>query len=212
MSLLVIRCPFCGSAAAETTTANEYECSHCKSKFQVVRPADATVVTDAKTHHCPICGRAVQTLQSFKCTECGKVDFCERCVASLPTYGTERFVCRACVSQKGWACQSCGSYAITVCVNCRRRTCREHVSEMFGLMRVGRDGSIVAYFNCPNCHGQLCSACVQLKKKILSTKYLCGKCGGELELETEPSSICKFCGHSVDPVSTFCASCGRALS
>src|SRR5208282_5096879 len=133
MSVLAIRCPTCGSAAASTTTPNEYECSHCRSKFQIVRPADRTVITDKRTHHCPICGRAVQTLQSFRCTECAKVDFCYNCVASIPTFGTQRFVCRACVSQKGWACQSCGSYATAVCINCKRHACGQHVAELFGL-------------------------------------------------------------------------------
>ena len=191
-------------------TPNEYECSHCRSKFQIVRPADATVVTDARTHHCPICGRAVQTLQSFRCTECGRVDFCERCVASLPTFGTERFVCRACVNQKGWACQTCGSYAMTVCINCKQRACEQHVAELFGLKRLRRDVTAFEYYNCPSCHGQLCAACVKEKSGIFSTKHYCGKCGMEVQSRTAPSRLCKFCGHSVDAVSLFCVSCGRA--
>jgi DNA-directed RNA polymerase subunit RPC12/RpoP len=209
MSVLAIRCPTCGSAAASTMTPNEYECSHCRSKFQIVRPADATVITDSKIHHCPICGRALQPLQSFKCTECGREDFCEDCGTSIPTYGTKRFVCRACVAQKGWACQACGSYAMMVCVSCGRRSCNEHIVTIFGFVKKG--DVKVRYFNCQTCLGQLCSACIQEKSGILSTKYLCRKCGNEVPWSTETGRLCKFCGHTV-VTGSFCSSCGKALT
>lgn len=213
MSVVAIRCPTCGSAAASTTTPNEYECSHCRSRFQIVRPADATVVTDARAHHCPICGRAVQTTQSFRCTECGRIDFCNNCVATIPSFGTERFVCRACMTQKGWACSSCGGYAMTVCINCKRRACGQHLVELFGLRYI-RNGKVIGvdYLSCPNCKGQLCANCVQEKSGIFSTKYYCKKCAGELLAVSGASRTCKVCGHIVDTPSGFCTNCGRALS
>ena len=210
MSVLAIRCPTCGSVAASTMTPNEYECSHCRSKFQIVRPADATVITDSKIHHCPICGRALQPLQSFKCTECGREDFCEDCGTSIPTFGTKRFVCRACVNQKGWACQVCGSYAMMACVNCGRRACDSHITLVFGLRR--KVATDIRYFNCPTCRGQLCPACVEEKSGFFSTKYLCKKCGAEVPWTNETVRRCMICGHSVEAGATFCSSCGKSLS
>ena len=133
MSVVAIRCPACGSAAASTTTPNEFVCTHCQSRFQIVRPADGTVYTDARTHHCPICGRAVQATQSFKCTECGETDFCGNCVTTIPSLGTQRFVCRACINRKGWACYSCGNYAPRACMVCGRHACQSHNFAMFWL-------------------------------------------------------------------------------
>jgi len=210
MAVLAIRCPTCGSAAASTTTPNEYECSHCKSKFQIVRPADATVTTDSRTHHCPICGKALQPLQSFRCTECGREDFCETCGTTIPAFGTKRFVCRACVSQKGWACQICGSYSTMVCVSCRRRACDLHITGLFGLIR-DRTAE-VRFFNCPTCRGQLCSACLEKKEGVFSTKYLCRVCGTEIRPTATTLQSCKFCGHTLYAASAFCSTCGKALS
>jgi hypothetical protein len=188
MSVLAIRCPTCGSAAASTMTPNEYECSHCRSKFQIVRPADATVVSDLKIHHCPICGRAVQLQQSFKCTECGRVDFCDNCVVSIPVFGTERYACRACVSQKGWACRECGGYADTVCVRCAKRSCEEHLEKMFGLQVVGASGETfrIDFFTCPSCQGDVCWDCIEEKGFLIKT-YSCKKCGSRLDrIQTDP--------------------------
>ncbi len=212
MSVVAIRCPTCGSAAASTATANEYECSHCRSRFQIVRPSDATVVTDARAHHCPICGRAVQTIQSFKCTECGRIDFCSNCVASIPSMGTQRFVCRACMTQKGWACSTCGGYSLTVCISCRRRSCGEHVAELFGLRNARGQTVFFEFYHCPTCRGQLCGACIQEKSGIFSTKYYCRQCSTQVQLLSAPSRACKFCAHTVEGTSPFCSSCGRALS
>jgi DNA-directed RNA polymerase subunit RPC12/RpoP len=209
LSLLAIRCPTCGSAAASTTTPNEYECSHCRSKFQIVRPADATVVSDAKAHHCPICGRAVQTLQSYKCTECGKIDFCDHCVAPIPVFNTQRYVCRACMDQKGWACSSCGNYASMVCIHCKRHACGQHVAQLFGTVK---STTVTNYFNCRNCRGQLCSTCIQTKSGIFSTRYYCKKCGAELQPNTSTARVCRYCAHSLDTASSFCPTCGKALA
>ncbi len=212
MSVVAIRCPTCGSAATSTTTQNEYECTHCQSRFQIVRPADATVVTDARAHHCPICGRAVQTTQSFRCTECGRIDFCNSCVATVPSLGTQRFVCRNCMSQKGWACSGYGNYATAFCISCRRRACGQHVIELFGLQHTrGGQTNQVDYFNCPTCKGQLCSACVLEKSGIFSTKFYCRKCGTEVNVSLQPTRVCRFCYHGVEHVSAFCPSCGKAL-
>jgi DNA-directed RNA polymerase subunit RPC12/RpoP len=157
MAVLAIKCPTCGSAAASTTNPNEYECSHCRSKFQIIRPSDATVVTDSRTHHCPICGRTIQTYNSFRCTECGKEDFCDNCGTTVPSFGTHRFVCRACVHQKGWACRSCGDYGFAVCISCKRRACSQRLTQMFGLTHTRNGKSTVQYFNCQTCGGALCS-------------------------------------------------------
>jgi hypothetical protein len=168
-----------------------------------VRPADATVVTDARAHHCPICGRAVQTIQSFKCTECGRIDFCSNCVAPILSMGTQRFVCRACMAQKGWACSSCGGYALTVCISCRRRSCAEHVAEVFGLENARGSTVFFEYFSCPTCRGQFCRMCIQEKSGIFSTKYYCAQCSMQVQLLSAPSRACKFCTHTVEGTSSF---------
>jgi membrane protease subunit (stomatin/prohibitin family) len=212
MSVVAIRCPTCSSVASSTTTPNEYFCTYCQRTFPINRPADATVTTDLRAHYCPMCGRAVQTTQSFKCTECGKIDFCTNCVASVPGTGAPRYVCRACMIQKGWACSNCGEYATSVCVNCRKRACGIHVSELFGLKYTKAGETLrVEYFKCLTCNGQLCGSCVLEKKGIFSTKYYCGKCNTELQLTSRPSRSCKACGHSVEGQAAFCRNCGKAL-
>ena len=135
-----------------------------------------------KTHHCPICGKAVQNLQSFRCTECGKEDFCDSCVASIPIFGTQRFVCLECVNRKGWACPSCGGYAAIVCVNCGKRTCDSHIMELFGLQLQRPNGETYRtdYFNCLTCKGQVCWDCVE-ERGFLLKEYHCKKCGSNLE-------------------------------
>jgi len=170
------------------------------------------VTTDLRAHHCPMCERAVQTTQSFRCTECGRIDFCSNCVASIPILGAVRFVCRSCMVQKGWACSSCGVYVISVCVNCRRRACGEHVIEIFGLRDSKAKEIQVDYFNCPVCKGQLCGNCLVEKKGIFSTKYYCKKCNTELQLMAGPSRSCKSCGHTIEGPSAFCTYCGKSLA
>ena len=211
MSVVAIRCPTCGSVANSTTTPNEYQCTHCLSRFQIIRPADAMVTTDLRAHHCPMCGRAVQTTQSYRCTECARIDFCSNCVASIPILGAVRFVCRSCMVQKGWACSSCGEYAISVCVNCQIRGCEKHVIELFGL-RQSKAEIRVDYFNCRVCKGQICGNCFVEKSRIFSTRYYCKKCNTQLQLTSEQSRSCKSCGHAIDGPSAFCTYCGKALS
>lgn len=211
MSVLAIRCPTCGSAAVGTTTPNEYECSHCQSRFTIVRPADATVVSDTRTHHCPICGRAIQTAQSFRCTECGRVDFCNNCVASVPSLGTQRFVCRACMTQKGWACSACGAYATAFCITCKKRACGQHVAQQFGTQHYQAGQTQVQYYTCPACNGLLCLTCVNEKKGVFSTKYYCKRCGTQANVSSQPVRVCRFCNHMVQPTSSFCSNCGKAL-
>lgn len=56
------------------------------------------------------------------------------------------------MTQKGWGCSSCGSYAMAVCINCRRRACGQHVAELFGL-KYTRKGEIISvdFLTCPSC-------------------------------------------------------------
>ena len=177
MSIVAIRCLRCGGPTVPTANPNEYNCQHCGFVSEFVRPADGTVVRDARTHHCPLCGRAVKLLQSFRCTECGTVDFCEHCVSSLPNFGVERFVCRACIDAKGWACPACGSFGASTCVNCRRRSCQKHMEELFGLLHQTREGDAIEFYSCANCQGELCADCLQVRRRLFSTKYYCPKCG-----------------------------------
>jgi hypothetical protein len=192
LSVVAIRCPTCGSAAASTANPNEYVCTHCQSRFQIVRPADATVVTDARAHHCPLCGRAVQIPESFRCTECGKPDFCNNCVASIPSFGTQRFVCRTCMNQKGWACSTCGNLAINTCIVCVRRACGQHYVATFGIEGGSRGGAI-GYFSCLICRGQVCIDCVEIKSGLFSTRYYCRRCKTELSWSLQQGRFCRFC-------------------
>ena len=208
MAVVAIRCPTCGSAAALTANPNEYQCSHCQTRFQLVRPSDATLTTDARAHHCPLCGRPVQITQSFKCTECGRLDFCSTCVTSVPSMGTQRFVCRSCMNQKGWACSSCGEFAHSTCIVCMRRSCGTHYSQAFGLPR----GQKLLYMSCPSCNGRVCVTCVETKSGFFSSKYFCKKCSSELQLSPEQARYCKFCHRVISKTGAFCTNCGKALT
>jgi len=184
MSILAIRCPRCGGSAEPTGKSNEYKCVHCGTEAQFVRPGDGTVVSDSRTHHCPLCGKAVKLLQSFRCTECGTVDFCQTCMCPVANFGVVRYVCRACVAEKGWACPACGGFGASVCVNCGRRACSAHSDGIFGVIHERRDETIVQFYSCPNC-GQLCTECIQEKRGLFSRKYYCPKCGVQIHPETE---------------------------
>ncbi len=173
-----------------------------------VRPADRTVVTDARAHHCPICGRGVEMVQSFRCTECGREDFCTNCVTSLPSLGTLRFVCRACMSQKGWACTTCGNLAVATCIICKRRACGQHNVATFGIAE--RRGVRIGFLTCPSCNGQLCVGCVETKSGVFSTRYYCRKCRNELIWTPQQIGACKFCYHIVTPGAVFCTFCGKS--
>lgn len=176
MTVVAIRCPSCGSAAASTSNANEWVCSHCQTRFQITRPADGTVITDAKAHHCPICGRPVQVIQSYKCTECGRLDFCESCVTAVPNLGAERFVCRSCVHNKKWNCAICGNYGATTCIACSRRACQEHDAKLFAYS-IGSDTIIL---NCISCAGQVCADCAEPRRRFIRTRFYCNKCRNKL--------------------------------
>jgi DNA-directed RNA polymerase subunit RPC12/RpoP len=208
LAVVAIRCPTCGSAAASTATSNEYECSHCRTRFQLVRPSDAMVVTDERAHHCPLCGRPVKTTEAFRCTECGRSDFCNACVASIPSFGAHRFVCRTCMSQKGWACSTCGTYATATCIVCHRRTCGDHYTAVFA----STSGSRIYYLNCPACRGQVCINCAVIKSGVFSTHYYCRKCGTELSQALEQGKYCPYCHHTVAATSAFCPFCGKAMA
>ena len=136
LSAIAVRCPTCGSSDVSTAGPDEYTCGHCNTRFQIARPS-ATLVRDTKVHNCPICGRPVSTSGSFMCTECRRLDLCDRCVTSVPMHGGERYVCKTCVTTKGWGCGECGDYAPNVCYNCKRRACRTHLGKYFGVYLSG---------------------------------------------------------------------------
>lgn len=185
MSILALRCPNCGASTVPSVTeTDKYDCMNCGNKgIQLIRPGDATVVNDSKRHFCQMCGRAVKSLQSFRCTQCGTVDFCSHCVSSIPNFGVERFVCRKCISEKGWACGICEGFGAFECVNCGRRSCQQHLPELFGRLHQTRDEEdTVTFCSCENC-GQLCMDCLQAKRSLFSRKYYCPKCGAQIHPE-----------------------------
>jgi DNA-directed RNA polymerase subunit RPC12/RpoP len=208
LSVVAIRCPTCGSAAASTANPGEYVCGHCNTRFQIVHPS-ATLISDSKAHHCPICGRPVNALGSYKCTECGTMDFCSRCVTAVPLKKTERFVCKNCITKKGWGCSECGDYAQTTCVVCSRKTCQQHSDKYFGL-EIGRERKVY-YTNCPTCRGPTCVSCTEIKEGLFSPRrYYCKRCRSEVTLLPRLAASCKFCGMGVAPTAVFCPSCGKA--
>lgn len=174
LAVVAIRCPNCGSPAASTTEPNEYQCSNCRGKFHFVYPSDGTVVTDTRAHHCPLCGRPVQTTASFMCTECKRLDFCDGCVTAVPSMGTQRFVCRECTKQHGWACSRCGKFAPLTCIVCHRRGCKDHYMELFAHPQ-RKDKSVL---NCPSCSGLICVGCAE-RRGLLSRPF-CKKCHAQL--------------------------------
>jgi hypothetical protein len=214
MSVVPIRCPTCGSAASSTASPNEYVCDHCKTRFQIVRPSDGTIVTDAIAHHCPTCGRSVHTIQSFRCTECGRIDFCESCVTKVPTsLGAHRFVCRSCATQKGWMCSdgNCGDYGTRVCVACSRRACEKHISLIFAHTVGTEPVHEFRFFSCETCGGEVCMNCVESRIGIFRAKSYCSKCHNELRIRAEVPIICKVCDNVMPKSATVCSNCGRFL-
>jgi hypothetical protein len=209
LAVVPIRCPTCGSAAASTAKPNEYQCSHCLARFQFVHPGDGTVVTDTRAHHCPMCGRPVQTTESYMCTECKRLDFCDSCVTAVPSMGTQRFVCRECTKQQGWACSSCGKFARLTCIVCHRRGCQDHYMELFGHPQ-GK--GLLFLMNCPSCSGLICVNCTE--RKGLLSRPSCKKCHTKLTrvIEKGPRQT-RYCGHCnrITEDSSFCTSCGKAL-
>jgi hypothetical protein len=183
MTVVAVTCPYCRSNRniESTGNPNEYVCIHCQTRFQIVRPADGTVLTDVKLHHCPICGKSVQMNQSFRCTECNKVDFCANDVTAISRDGmTQRFVCRTCIIKNGWACSTCGDLASSTCVVCHRRACGRHKVEAFGIQGGRYDLTTTGYLTCQVCGGVLCRNCVDVDETIFSTKYICKKCRTKL--------------------------------
>ena len=209
MSVVAITCPTCGSPATSTVNANEYVCTHCHTRFQITHPS-ATLISDTRAHHCPICGRPVQATQSYRCTECGRVDVCDRCVTAVRSRDSERFACRTCIAAKGWSCSECGNFAETVCVVCKRRACQTHLERHFGL-RVGNDVRIF-HALCLTCNGRLCNSCAEVKRGYFSSKVYCRKCRNEvtLDLSQQQSSSCSFCGTLLRAGVRFCSLCGKA--
>lgn len=96
MSKVPLACPTCGGKVKPTSIPQEYSCENCGARFVLVRPSDGTVVTDIKTHYCPVCGKPVSPTHAYKCTECGKTDFCETHISTIQTRGISRYVCPAC--------------------------------------------------------------------------------------------------------------------
>lgn len=184
MSIVAVRCLRCGGSGVPTGKPDQYKCENCGTLLPLVRPGDGTVISDSKIHHCPLCGIELKPHKSFKCTECGFVDFCETCVSSVPNFGVVRFVCRACIDAKGWACQTCGAFGMFACVNCGRRSCQAHGEELFGVLHQSRDEETVNFYNCPACNGPLCVGCVVEKRGFFSKKYYCGKCGVQVYSES----------------------------
>lgn len=226
MSVIPLHCLNCGGKASSTANRDEYICQNCGKMFQIVRPADGTVMTDTRAHHCPICGRPVEVTQSYKCTECGKVDFCEVCVTSITgrETGVQRFVCKSCMVQRGWACSTCGNMTVATCIRCKRRACRQHMATAFAIQRY----SEARYFTCPVCRGVLCNSCVEVKVGILSAKYYCKRCRTELNwsmqgvvvqsaapLHPSPpatsNKTCPNCGASNPTHAKFCRKCGTSF-
>jgi DNA-directed RNA polymerase subunit RPC12/RpoP len=189
---------------ASTTEPNEYQCSNCRAKFHFVQPHDGTVVTDTRAHHCPLCGRPVQTTVSYMCTECKKPDFCDSCVTAVPFMGTKRFVCRECTKQHGWACSRCGKFAPVTCIVCGRRGCSDHTNEFFAHSQ----GRLLVAMNCPSCAGLVCTNCAE--RGGLLSRSSCKKCHTKLTAVFGKTSYCGYC-HHVTGDSSVCASCGKAV-
>ena len=177
MSIISVRCQRCGGPGVPTGTLGEYNCEHCGTFSELVHPLDGTVINDSKRHFCPMCGRSVKPLKSFKCTECGVVDFCESCVAKVPNFGVVRFVCRDCIHRKGWACEICMDYGASTCVRCGKHACQQHADELFGIIHENNHERIVESYACAQCQGLLCLSCLIQKRGWFSAKYICSHCG-----------------------------------
>jgi len=166
---------------------------------------------DSRTHNCPICGRPVAVGGSYRCTECGRLDLCDYCVTTVPGVGFQKYVCRDCITQKGWACSYCGNYSRHVCIICGRRACDGHRETLFAWL----EKKSVYARACPACVGLVCKICAKVKSGVFSTKYNCPKCGSELvetQGATSISRTCRFCGTVIGPEGTFCPRCGKSQS
>jgi hypothetical protein len=210
LSLVPIRCPTCGSAAASTSNANEYVCAHCQTRFQIVRPSDGTIVTDVKAHICPSCRRGVQPPRIFRCSECQKVDLCENCVISVPAQGRERFVCKTCLVEKklGGLCGLCQKFAPTLCVSCGMAACDKHYGDLFARPF---EAYTVLFFDCSTCRGRVCVNCAELHHGFLSTDFHCRRCHSKLEKTRSAGKLCESCYLVMFAASDHCPRCGKPL-
>lgn len=185
MSTVELRCPRCGSpCSSRGDMTSEYVCSHCGATFHFIDPSKSEVIQHIRTHHCPKCGRPV-TGEGYRCMECGKEDFCDKCVKEVDA----RFVCNECLNTKGfivgplytcskcnrqltyvsqynkWYCNNCKMYVTHLCEKCGKpANYQSKYSKWFC-------DSCQMYLRrlCPNCKGELVY-------NLLKKGWHCEKC------------------------------------
>ena len=100
MSIIEIRCPRCASVShLKNKETHEYSCDHCNATFVFLDTTKKEIITDVRRHNCPLCGRAVKVGEGNLCTQCKKVDLCEKCVDEVSLHDNKIW-CKECIKEK----------------------------------------------------------------------------------------------------------------
>ena len=204
MSIVKIFCPHCGSTVTEEIEHDQYICKSCSTKFNYARPQDGVVVSDVKTHNCPICGRYVKGGEGNRCTRCKSNDVCPECVQVVD----RMLICRTCITNAKEECMVCGNYATLVCPSCEglkkkkisvepTQICDKHgtveqtilTDDWLYLSKPGRKNYTYNTFVCKTCGGAVCYKCVVSESGFRSKQY-CKNCS--TRLEKSPSYKMKY--------------------
>lgn len=171
MALIEIKCPRCGSACAKNQKTEEYLCGHCGAIFKFCDSSKQVVTTGALIRNCQICGKPIEGINGFKCTECGREFFCKSCVDQVEG----KYVCIQCIKTSGKDCSYCSRYAEYICIGCGKKACVEHPAELNFIKSEEIKKGTVLY--CHTCNGYICWDCV---KKDLFGALKCPKCLAQL--------------------------------
>ncbi|MBN1682422.1 hypothetical protein JW865_02590 [Candidatus Bathyarchaeota archaeon] len=201
MTVVMIRCPNCGSNEVTTTSQDQYYCRSCGTSFHFIRPDIQK--QDVVTHNCPICGKPIQPGTGIKCMRCGKYDLCEDCVSLLNPGG---YVCKSCLLAANEACTLCGKYAFITCRSCLEREAKGEKDETLPISKACGDCYDTFFtdyrclieakggmppkwgkvsYHCPKC-GQICNDCIEEKKQFLRGIIIkCKNCGSTVQIREE---------------------------
>ena len=201
MSVVMVKCPHCGSPQVSSTAPDQYTCRSCGTIFHFVRPDVQR--QDIVGHNCPHCGKAIPAGTGIRCMRCGKYDLCPDCVSYLNPDG---YVCKSCLKASGQDCAICGKFAFITCKSCEERmakgtksrdqlvakACGDCYNTFFTdylRLQEAKGGMPPKWgkvsFHCPTC-GQICTDCVEEKKQFLGgLSYRCKNCGSDVKLKEE---------------------------
>jgi hypothetical protein len=186
MATVEIRCPKCRSLCSlEDKEIQQYECQRCDTAFSFLEPAKKNNITDALSNDCPDCKNYVKPGNGFVCSECGKTNFCSKCIIEK----SEKLICKECLTKNERECDICGKDYVYRCAVCGIKRCIEDYSNFnieikdYSRALNKRIKNIYSIY-CPSCQSQICDKCYKTKEGLFrgGVSLYCKKCGGKLAL------------------------------